>query len=122
MQLVSPDIFLFQIYSGYYYNDLQIFKKQQLIRDEEFGFFIVGQRDKNGHETLIPLFNFILRCFIQIDLKIGKLPQQDIDQLDMYVRWYEENKKSALDNQTIGIILCSEKNETVVKYSVLKDG
>ena len=40
----------------------------------------------------------------------------------MYVRWYEENEKSALDNQPIGIILCSEKNETVVKYSVLKDG
>jgi integrase len=52
------DIFLFQIYTGYYYKDLQIFKKQQLIDDEEFGFFIIGERDKNGNETIIPLFKF----------------------------------------------------------------
>ncbi len=52
------DIFLFQIYTGYYYKDLQIFKKDQLIDDEEFGFFIVGERDKNGNETIIPLFKF----------------------------------------------------------------
>ena len=52
------DIFLFQIYTGYYYKDLQIFKKEQLIDDEEFGFFIIGERDKNGNETIIPLFKF----------------------------------------------------------------
>jgi len=52
------DIFLFQIYTGYYYKDLQIFTKEQLIDDEEFGFFIIGQRDKNGNETIIPLFKF----------------------------------------------------------------
>lgn len=52
------DIFLFQIYTGYYYKGLQIFKKDQLIDDEEYGFFIVGQRDKNGNETIIPLFKF----------------------------------------------------------------
>ena len=52
------DIFLLQIYTGYYYKDLQIFKKDQLIDDEEFGYFIVGARDKNGNETIIPLFKF----------------------------------------------------------------
>ena len=52
------DIFLFQIYTGYYYKDLQIFKKDQLVDDEEFGFFIIGERDKNGNETIIPLFKF----------------------------------------------------------------
>jgi site-specific recombinase XerD len=52
------DIFLFQIYTGYYYKDLQIFTKDQLINDEEFGFFILGERDKNGNDTIIPLFKF----------------------------------------------------------------
>jgi len=52
------DMFLFQIYTGYYYKDLQIFKKEQLINDEEFGFFIIGQRDKNGNETIVPLYKF----------------------------------------------------------------
>jgi site-specific recombinase XerD len=52
------DIFLLQIYTGYYYKDLQIFKKEQLVDDEEFGFFIIGERDKNGNETIIPLFKF----------------------------------------------------------------
>ena len=52
------DIFLFQIYTGYYYKDLRIFKKDQLVNDEEFGLFIIGERDKNGNETIIPLFKF----------------------------------------------------------------
>jgi hypothetical protein len=59
---------------------------------------------------------------VVIDLKLGKLTHQDIGQMDLYVRWwYEENIKDKTDNPTIGIILCPEKNETVVKYSVLKD-
>jgi len=52
------DIFLFQIYTGYYYKDLIIFTKDQLIEDEEFGYFITGARDKNGNQTIIPLFKF----------------------------------------------------------------
>lgn len=52
------DLFLFQIYTGYYYKDLPIFTKDQLYEDEEFGFFIVGARDKNGTQTIIPLFKF----------------------------------------------------------------
>ncbi|MBP6025460.1 site-specific integrase [Ferruginibacter sp.] len=52
------DIFLFQIYTGYYYKDLSIFTKDQLVEDEEFGFFITGARDKNGNQTIIPLFKF----------------------------------------------------------------
>jgi hypothetical protein len=58
---------------------------------------------------------------VLIDLKLGKLTHQDIGQMDLYVRWYEDNVKSSTDNSTIGIILCSQKNETIVKYSVLKD-
>lgn len=52
------DIFLFQIYTGYYYKDLAIFTKDQVINDEEFGQFIIGERDKNGNQTIIPLFKF----------------------------------------------------------------
>jgi len=52
------DLFLFQIYTGYYYNDLEAFKKDHLMMDEEYGAFILGERDKNGHDTIIPLFKF----------------------------------------------------------------
>jgi len=66
-------------------------------------------------------YNYILKCFVLIDLKIGKLTHQDIGQMDMYVRMFEDKYKIKDDNPTIGIILCSEKNEAVVKYSVLKE-
>ena len=52
------DLFLFQIYTGYYYKDLIIFTKDQLFEDEEFGYFIIGERDKNGNQTIVPLFKF----------------------------------------------------------------
>lgn len=52
------DLFLFQIYTGYYYKDLQVFTRDQLVEDEEFGYFIIGTRDKNGNQTMIPLFKF----------------------------------------------------------------
>lgn len=52
------DLFLFQVYTGYYYNDLKILKKDHLIKDSEYGYFIIGERDKNGNETIIPLFKF----------------------------------------------------------------
>ncbi len=66
-------------------------------------------------------YNYILRCFVLIDLKVGKLTHQDVGQMDMYVRMYEEKHKHPGDNPTIGLILCSEQNESVVKYSVLKE-
>lgn len=52
------DLFLFQVYTGYYYKDLEIFTKDQLLLDEEYGYFIHGARDKNGNQTIIPLFKF----------------------------------------------------------------
>lgn len=62
-----------------------------------------------------------LKCFVLIDLKIGTLTPQDVGQMDMYVRLYEQLKKPEGDNPTIGIILCSERDETVVQFSVMKD-
>ena len=66
-------------------------------------------------------YNYHLKCFVLIDLKTNKLTHQDIGQMDMYVRMYEDLKKGPDDNPTIGIILCTEKDETVVKYSVLAE-
>ena len=84
--------------------------RQQYIRADNEDFFID-----------LVFYNYILKCFVLIDLKMGKLTHQDVGQMDMYVRMYEDKFKVEGDNPTIGIILCSEKNEAVVKYSVLSD-
>jgi predicted nuclease of restriction endonuclease-like (RecB) superfamily len=66
-------------------------------------------------------YNFILKCFLLIDLKIGKLSHRDIGQMDGYVRLFEDRFRVPGDNPTIGLILCSDKGEAVAKYSVLKE-
>ncbi|MBD0254804.1 MAG: DUF1016 domain-containing protein [Cytophagales bacterium] len=66
-------------------------------------------------------YNYYLKCFVLIDLKTGKLGHADIGQMDMYVRMYNDLKKGEDDNPTMGIILCTEKDETIVKYSVLAE-
>ncbi|MET4083518.1 putative nuclease of restriction endonuclease-like (RecB) superfamily [Pedobacter sp. UYP30] len=66
-------------------------------------------------------YNYLLKCFVIIDLKTGNLSHQDVGQLDMYVRMYDDLKRNIDDNPTIGMLLCSEKDETIVKYSVLND-
>jgi hypothetical protein len=76
--------------------------------------------DEDFYVDLV-FYNFILKCFVLIDLKIGKLTHQDIGQMDGYVRMYEEYGKVEGDNPTIGLILCSEKNEAIARYSVLND-
>ncbi|HOF45919.1 MAG TPA: PDDEXK nuclease domain-containing protein, partial [Bacteroidales bacterium] len=66
-------------------------------------------------------YNYLLKCFVIIDLKTRKLSHADIGQMDMYVRMFDSLKRSKDDNPTLGIILCTEKDETVVKYSILKE-
>ena len=66
-------------------------------------------------------YNYLLKCFVVIDLKTTKLSHADIGQMDMYVRMFDELKRGADDNPTIGIILCTDKSETMVKYSVLQE-
>lgn len=66
-------------------------------------------------------YNFKLKCFLLIDLKLGRLTHQDVGQMDTYVRIYDKFEKSEDDNPTIGLILCSEKSQAVAKYSVLSD-
>lgn len=66
-------------------------------------------------------YNFKVKCFLLIDLKLGRLTHQDVGQMDTYVRIYDTFHKGDDDNPTIGLILCSEKSEAVAKYSVLSD-
>ncbi len=66
-------------------------------------------------------YNYILKCFVVIDLKTGPLDLQGIGQIDMYVRMYDHLKRGPDDNPTMGILLCTEKDETIVKYSVLAE-
>src|SRR5690606_18687369 len=85
-------------------------ERQQRIRTDDGDYFID-----------LVFYNFHLKCFLLIDLKMHKLTHQDVGQMDMYVRMYEEQKRRADDNPTIGLILCSERNNTVAKYSVLNE-
>ncbi|MCK5663743.1 MAG: DUF1016 family protein, partial [Thiotrichaceae bacterium] len=86
-------------------------ERQQRISTEDQDFYID-----------LVFYNFKLKCFLLIDLKIGKLNHQDVGQMDTYRRMYDQLKKEPDDNPTIGLILCSEKSEAVAKYSVLADG
>ncbi|TYG34930.1 DUF1016 domain-containing protein [Lonepinella koalarum] len=102
-------------------NNLQLFllelgkgfafvERQKRIRFDDEDFYID-----------LVFYNFKLKCFLLIDLKIGKLKHQDIGQMDTYVRLFDQEIKGADDNPTIGLVLCSEKSEAVAKYSVLAD-
>lgn len=81
---------------------------------------ITTEAGKHYYIDLV-LYNYLLKCFVLIDLKIGTLTPQDVGQMDLYVRLYEKQKRTPTDNPTIGIILCSQNDETVVKYSILSE-
>ncbi|MDO8685318.1 MAG: PDDEXK nuclease domain-containing protein [Clostridiales bacterium] len=102
-------------------------KLQEFLLELGKGFsFVARQRritTEGGEHYYIDLvfYNFILKCFVVIDLKAGKLTYQDIGQIDFYVRLFNEKVKLPDDNPTIGIVLCADKDESIVKYSVLAD-
>ena len=74
-----------------------------------------------GEDFFVDLvfYNYLLKCFVLIDLKVGKLAHQDVGQMDMYVRVFEEQYRGDGDNPTLGLLLCSERNHAVAKYSQL---
>jgi predicted nuclease of restriction endonuclease-like (RecB) superfamily len=76
-----------------------------------------------GEDCFIDLvfYNYLLKCFVLVDLKVGKLAHQDVGQMDMYVRVFDEQHRQESDNPTLGLILCSERNAAVAKYSQLAD-
>ncbi|MBE8725570.1 PDDEXK nuclease domain-containing protein [Flavobacterium hungaricum] len=99
---------------------------QQFLLEFGKGFAFVARQqhivtDTSDFYIDLVFYNYILKCFVIIDLKTGSLSHQDIGQIDMYVRMYDDLKKGESDQPTIGILLCSEKDETIVKYSVLAD-
>ena len=83
-------------------------KRQQMIRTEAQDYFID-----------LVFYNVILKCYVLIDLKIGKITHQDVGQMDMYRRMYDDLKRTEGDNPTIGIVLCSDTDKDIARYSIL---
>ena len=75
--------------------------------------------EKEDYYIDLVFYNYILKCFVLIDLKTSKITHQDVGQMDMYIRMFDELKRSEGDNPTIGIVLCSDTDEDIAKYSVL---
>lgn len=84
--------------------------RQKLMRFDDDDFYLD-----------LVFYHSVLKCYILIDLKIGKLTHQDVGQMDSYIRMFDALQKNEDDNPTLGIILCSEPNETIAKYSILND-
>ena len=75
--------------------------------------------EKEDYYIDLVFYNYILKCFVLVDLKTSKITHQDVGQMDMYIRMYDELKRGEGDNPTIGIVLCSDTDEDIAKYSVL---
>lgn len=75
--------------------------------------------EKQDYYIDLVFYNYILKCFVLIDLKTSKITHQDVGQMDMYIRMYDEMKRGEGDNPTIGIVLCSDTDEDIARYSVL---
>lgn len=84
--------------------------RQQHIRTEKEDYYID-----------LVFYNYILKCFVLFDLKTQKITHQDVGQMDMYIRMYDELKRGEGDNPTIGVVLCSDTDEDIARYSVLHD-
>ena len=98
--------FLLELGSGFCF-----VARQKLLRYQDEDFYVD-----------LVFYHSILKCHVLIDLKLGKLTHGDIGQMDSYLRMFDDLYKNEDDNPTIGLLLCSEKNEAIVKYSVLNDG
>lgn len=99
---------------------------QKFLLELGKGFSFVARQMRISTETShffidLVFYNYLLKCFVIIDLKTHTLTHQDIGQMDMYVRMFDDLKRGEDDNPTIGIILCDSKDETMVKYSVIKE-
>ena len=97
--------FLLELGKGFSY-----VTRQKLVRTEKKDYFID-----------LVFYNYLLKCFVLIDLKTNPITHQDVGQMYMYVRMYDERIRGEGDNPTIGIVLCSETDEDIARYSVLHD-
>jgi len=101
-------------------------KLEHFILELGNGFSFVGRQYRittgNDHFYIdLVFYNYILKCFLIIDIKTDKLTHKDIGQMDFYVRFFEDQLKQPGDNPSIGLILCTKKNRTIVKYSLLNE-
>jgi predicted nuclease of restriction endonuclease-like (RecB) superfamily len=99
-------------------------KLQSFLLELGRGFSFIGRQQRISTESQdfyidLVFYHYVLKCFVLFELKTTKLTHQDIGQMDMYVRMFDDLKRDASDNPTLGIILCSHKDEAVVRYSVL---
>jgi predicted nuclease of restriction endonuclease-like (RecB) superfamily len=101
-------------------------KLQQFLLELGKGFAFVARQQRISTETQdfyidLVFYNYVLKCFVLIDLKTGHLSHQNIGQMDMYVRLYDDLRRGEGDNPTVGILLCGSKDQSVVRYSVLHE-
>lgn len=99
---------------------------QKFIMEMGKGYAFVARQqhistDAGDYYIDLVFYNFILKCFLLIDLKTTQISHQDVGQMDMYVRMYDEMKRTDGDNPTIGLILCSETSRDIARYSVLHE-
>ncbi len=99
---------------------------QKFMLELGTGFAFVARQKRISTETKdffidLVFYNYKIKCFVIIDLKSGELTHQDIGQMDMYVNIFDEKERIKGDNPTVGIILCSDKDESIVRYSSLKN-
>lgn len=114
---------------GYSESELEsriIDQLQEFLMEMGKGFTFVGRQvrftfDEEHFKVDLVLYNRLLRCFVIVDLKIGKLKHQDLGQMQMYVNYYDRYEKSEDENPTIGILLCNEKSESMVELTLPKD-
>ena len=101
-------------------------KLQHFLLELGKGFAFVARQQRISTETQdfyidLVFYNYLLKCFVLIDLKTGHLSHQDIGQMDMYVRLYDDLRRNPDDNPTVGILLCGSKDQSMVRYSVLHE-
>lgn len=106
--------------------DALVVRLRDFLMELGRGFSFVGRQFRISTETAhfyidLVFYNYLIKCFVLIDLKTKKLTHGDIGQMDMYVRMFDDLKRGEGDNPTLGIILCADKDETLVRYSVLSE-
>lgn len=99
---------------------------QKFIMELGKGYAFVARQqriktDMGEYYIDLVFYNYILKCFLLIDLKTSPITHQDLGQMDMYIRMYDELKCTSTDNPTIGLLLCSETSKDLARYSILKD-
>ena len=101
-------------------------KLQNFLLELGKGFAFLSRQERitlDGDHFYIDLvfYHTVLKCFVLIDLKVGKLTHQDLGQLQLYVNYYDWKRRSEGDNPTLGLILCTDKNDAVVRYTLGPD-